>query len=648
MAREARMEADRYFAPAVARRLSGRRLARMAGVASIDALWEQLAARPFPFAIRAFDATAFAAQFPDARAKIFAAAEHALQHRIDLLGTGPVDLGETIDWLKDVRTGDRWPAGFCRSIDYLNRGRPSDVKIPWEISRKQWLLPAGQAYLLSGEERYARAARDVIEQWIEANPVAYTVNWSCTMEPALRILSWTWLFHVFAQAESWADPLFRERFLTALYRHGAFTRTHIERSTINGNHLTADAAGLVFAGLFFGPVGNAPRWAAEGWAELEKEIELQVHPDGVDFEASSAYHRLVAELFLLPARYRLAQAMPVSQTYRSRLLAMGRFITAYSRPDGSTPHWGDADDGRAVPLGTQPLNDHRYLAALIGATFDDPDLADHATGGSDELAWHAGMAGASNRCAEAILRSAAFPDGGVYILRDASNHVFIDCGPVGLAGLGGHGHNDALSLEAWMSGTPLIVDPGSYVYTSSFADRNAFRSTAAHNTPQVDGEEINRLHSPDNLWNLHEDAKAVCVAFEISPDEDVFVGEHFGYRRLPDAVTVRRTVRLSHAASRLTIRDELEGAGAHRLSVPLHLAAGVAATPDDDGRIALTAPTGQRFLIAWSGSFGWEPSIETTRVSPSYGVAVPSTRIAWRRDGSLPAELTVSIGNLQT
>ena len=88
-------------------------------------------------------------------------------------------------------------------------------------------------------------------------------------------------------------------------------RLHIERSSINGNHLTADAAGLVFAGLFFEGIGDADRWAADGWRTLETEILMQVHPDGVDFEASVPYHRLVAELFLLPARYRQVRGLPV-------------------------------------------------------------------------------------------------------------------------------------------------------------------------------------------------------------------------------------------------------------------------------------------------------------------------------------------------
>ncbi|MCV3243677.1 alginate lyase family protein [Mesorhizobium sp. ZC-5] len=641
LAREAAMEADRVLAPVSARRMAGERLARMAGSADIGELWEKLASRPYPTVTRDFDAHAFSSRFPEARQLITAAAERAIAHRVDLLGTGPVDLGVPIDWLQDFKTGDRWAPAFCRAIDYMNKGRPSDVKVPWEISRLQWLLPAGQAFLLTGEERYAEAARDVLEQWIEANPYAWTVNWSCTMEPALRILAWTWLFHVFARSSAWNDESFRGRFLSALYLHGQFTERHIERSTINGNHLTADASGLVFAGLFFQGIGNADRWAAEGWRTLEQEILVQVHPDGVDFEASVPYHRLVAELFLLPARYKLAAGQAISASYRERLIAMARFADAYCRPDGTSPHWGDADDGRALPFGTQPLDDHRYLVGLIGLTFGDEQLMAKAWGEGDEIAWHCGMQVLDRPPVWHEPDSVAFPDGGVYILRDARNHVFIDCGPVGLAGLGGHGHNDPLSFEAWLEGAPLIVDPGSFVYTASFEDRNAFRSTDVHNTPRVDGKEVNRLYAPDNLWNLHDDAKAEALSFEVTELGGSFRGRHSGYGRLAEPVSVQREIALSVRPASLTVIDTIEGKGTHAVSVPLHFAPGISLREQSVGRWVAERDDCS-FLIEWSGG-GWAVVEEDTRISPSYGVVLPAKRLVWRIEAELSLRLSVTI-----
>lgn len=635
------METDRILAPILPRWITGRRLAAMAGLQSVDALWLNLARQPYPAWTQDFDATAFSEHFPIARQAILVAADRAMSHHIDLLGTGPIALGETIDWLCDFKTGDRWERGFCRSIDYLNKGRPSDVKVPWELSRLQWVLPLGQAYMLTTDERYANAVRDIVDQWITANPFGWTVNWSCTMEPALRILSWTWLFHVFARSKSWADPAFRSRFLSTLYLHGLFTEKHIERSAINGNHLTADAAALVFAGIFFQGVGAADRWHDEGWKTLRHEIALQVHPDGVDFEASSAYHRLVTELFLLPARFRLAAGLQVPSDYSSRLVAMGRFIATYSRSDGTSPNWGDADDGRALPLGTQPLGDHRYLTGLIALTFGDTSLMEMPWGTGDEIVWHDGWESLSRKLPDKPLNSTAFRDGGVYVLRSDRSHVFIDCGPIGLAGLGGHGHNDALSFEAWLDRCPLIIDPGSFVYTASFEERNAFRSTDKHNTPMIDGNEVNRFVAPDNLWNLHEDASATLVEFEPTPNGGRFVGRHAGYERLSEPVIVTREIVLDGKS--LSIVDLITGVGCHQISIPLHFAPGVEIQPHREKTWAVAVREGKIYRLSFTSDAAFEASIEHARMSPSYGVVLPTKRLVWRTTAPLPIRVKISI-----
>ena len=284
--REARCELDRWLAPRRERGLNRKRLLALANVHSVESLWMRLADRPFPAVTASLDPDALDRLVPGESGRILAAAERACNRTTDLLGTGPIALGSPINWSLDYRANMGWPRAFARAIDYVNRDRPSDVKIAWEISRLQWLIPAGQAYLLTGDERYADEVREILEEWMYGNPLAYTVNWSCAMEAALRIFTWTWFFHVFARSRAWSDENFRVRFLAHLYLHVDFTHRHLEKADINGNHFVADLAGLVLGGLFFGEVGNAPRWAAFGWSGLVDELPRQIFADGVDYEAS--------------------------------------------------------------------------------------------------------------------------------------------------------------------------------------------------------------------------------------------------------------------------------------------------------------------------------------------------------------------------
>jgi len=551
---------------------------------------------------------------------------------VDLLGSGVIELGDKIDWHKDYKTGIRWKPRYMRDIDYNNLEQPSDVKYAWELSRVQWLIPLGQAYLLTSEEKYARAAREILADWIRNNPYACSVNWACTMEVALRIVSWSWLFHAFKESDSWRHEGFREAFLRTLYLHGDFTERHLERSDINGNHYTADAAGLVFAGLFFGE-GKAPRrWAKMGWAILCDELPKQVFPDDVDFEDSVPYHRLVLELFLFPALYRLRHGLEVSASYRERLIAMARFTEAYSRPDGSVPIWGDADDARTLPFGGQPINDHRYLMALTGLVLEDEELLKPFGGEKAEIFWWLG-ADATERLqtverSGAPPRSRAYEDGGFYIMRNDSDHVFIDCGPLGLAGRGGHGHNDALSFEAVLDGVHLITDSGAYLYTADYRVRNRFRATASHNTPMVDGEEMNRFIRPDYLWNLHNDAKAELVEWQAGRECDRLVGLHHGYSRLKAPVTPIRTIELFHPAHRLVIRDEFVGKGEHEFAIPLHLAEAVQVEKAGSSLYRLSN-AGRSFHLNWSGDGAWDTRIEASELSPTYGRLIRSRQIIW-------------------
>jgi hypothetical protein len=325
-----------------------------------------------------------------------------------------------------------------------------------------------------------------------------------------------------------------------------------------------------------------------------------VYDDGVDFEASAAYHRLVGELFLLPALYREQLGLDVPEAYRRRLEAMARFTLALTGPDGLTPLWGDADDARALPLDLRPPRDHRGFPRLLGLERREP-------------------------------RSAAFRDGGVYVLASGRDHVVIDCGPVGLAGRGGHGHNDCLSFEAVLDGVRVVIDSGSYVYTASPAERNRFRATAAHNTPMVDGAELNRI--PESLWQLENDARPEPLVAEGLR----FRGAHTGYLRLPDPVRPVRTIALDPGLHALLVHDSFEAAAGHRIEIPFHLDPALDPLPADEG-VALEPG----FVLRWASDEPWECAVEDTWVSPSYGVRLPSKRVVLRRSG-IPVPIRVVI-----
>ena len=485
--------------------------------------------------------------------------------RFDLLGSGSVKLGPSLPWHTDFKSGRQWPLLFAPNIDYQELDRPTDIKVPWELSRCQHFTTLGQAYWLTADERYAQEIVDETRDWIARNPWGYGVNWACAMDVALRAVSWIWGFYYIGGSNACASPAFRGEFLRVLYLHGQFVETYIERADVNGNHYLCDGVGLVFLGAFFRSTRKGQRWLRLGTDIIAAEIFNQTTEDGVDFEKSTAYHRLVLEAFLTCGVLLELHGEPLPPSWRARAERMLEFVEAYVKPDGLVPLIGDADDGRIQKLGPQPLADHRYLLSTGAALFGREDFKRAACRFHEESFWllgpEAGTVFDGLNASLSTPQSRAFPEGGFYVLRSERAHVVVDCGEVGMQGRGGHGHNDILSFELWLDGTNFVTDCGAYLYTPSREWRNRFRSTAFHNVVQVEDEELNRFLIPDNLWQLHDDARPRDVVWRCGEDVDYFRGSHSGYLRLTPPVAVTREIALVKNGPAVIVRDSIDGNG---------------------------------------------------------------------------------------
>lgn len=571
--------------------------------------------------------------------RIVRAADAAAAGRVEILGSGMINL-QRIDWHRDYKSGMSWPMAHFTELDPADLDRPSDVKFPWELSRLQWLIPVAQAWCLTQDDRYAARVRDLLDDWMDANPYGWGINWASAMEAAMRVFTWTWFYRTMGNSPSWQGPHFRARVLSTIYLHLHFVRRHLELSDINGNHLIANAAALVAGGGFFG-AGRPRRWMKLGERILNREILLQVLPDGVDYEGSIPYHRLVAECLYFAAAAVDEDGGSFPPAYHDRLLKMADYIRAYTKPDGLAPVFGDADDARVLPFGGQPINDHRYLPHLIRGRWAKNEVSDDWEASASECLWWWGAA-PQTVAAKLPPESTAFPNGGSFILRSHEDYVFVDCGPIGLSGRGGHGHNDCLAFEAALKGVSLIVDPGSYTYTGDYRLRNKFRSTRVHNTPLVDEEEINRFVSERTLWFMQSDAQPKLLAWEDDDLWTLFRGSHTGYERLSPAARVVRTVVLHKNAHAFAWSDMLESPVPRQMQVSLQLAENVHVNTMSPNAMQLQVGMG-RFILEWQNDKEWSAEIELGAVAPSYGVWRDAHRLTWRPRTRSATGLTICV-----
>jgi uncharacterized heparinase superfamily protein len=583
------------------------------------------------------------AELQEPAQKLRTQAEDALAHRVDFLGSGLVDLGPEIDWHRDFKSGYRWPERFYQDVEITRLDDGSDAKVPWELSRGHQLLMLARAARVFEEERFAAGLEEQLASWLDANPPGIGINWTTAMEVGIRATNFVWAL---ATLEAWRplEPQLRERLIESLRWHGRHLRTNLEGTPyLRSNHYLGDLLGLIVLGAALEGDPDAPGWATFARRELEREVMRQVLNDGVSFEASLSYHGVVLELLLVAAHTARATGTPLSARFDARLREMVRVAQAVRHPSGRVPLFGDQDSGRVLPAGFERPPSHDPVlwlaAAVVGAARPLDGIA------HPEVAWAFGV--------DAWLRvgklpspapaPAAFPHGGLYILRSPRVHTVVRCGDVGQNGNGGHSHNDLLSYELSADGVPFVVDSGTYAYTFDVDARNAFRSTAAHNTVVVDDAESQPIEA-QAVFELRQFAHPKVERQRLADTVPELVASHDGYRRLPDPVVHRRGLTLADDV--LTVVDELDCAGEHVLRSFVHLAPTASVTEVDAGyEVAIGEAA---VTITFDTAAEDELSLEDSWVSDRYGVRERAPLLVLTARRRCPTRLTYRIAPATT
>jgi len=475
--------------------------------------------------------------------QIIKEANKICNHIFNLLGSGDINLGKEIKWNEDFKIGFKWKNKFYKNIKIVNLNNNADVKVPWELSRFQHIPTLGQAYLLTDNLKYALEFKNQIEDWIKKNPVEMSVNWTCTMDVAIRTCNWIIGYYFFKNYPK-INQEFWIKYNKALYLHGKYIFKNLEKAPqCNSNHYLSDLAGLIWLGLYFKnfkydkeEVKNNPKiWLDFGLKEFEKEMENQINPDGTDYEASTAYHCLVTELFLFTSILCSKNNITFSKEYMVKLEKMVDFIMNITKSNGHVPLLGDMDSGRFIILsdyGNLDKRDFRFYSSKNNIQISSLCF-ENSTKTKEKLSIN--------------LKSKAYKDSGYYILKNDKIYIIIKCGPNGMDGNGGHTHNDQLSFEINVSGKDFIIDPGTYIYTADYKLRNLFRSTYMHNTLQIGDLEQNNFEEKE-LFRISNEVNTQLLDFS----NNYFKGRHYGYMGKA-GIIVEREVKLEN--NKIIIND---------------------------------------------------------------------------------------------
>ena len=513
-------------------------------------------------------------RWPLAGPQIISQANRIVAGRFDLLGFKDLSFGNPINWQLEPVSGKSAPAIHWSRLDYLNFDVAGDKKITWELNRHQHFLKLGQAYWLTGDEKYAATFVAHINSWMDQNPPKLGINWASSLEVALRSISWLWAFHYFKDSPALDSQTFA-RALKFLYLNARHLETYLSTYFSPNTHLTGEALGLFYLGTLLPEFKDAARWREKGQAVLVEQLQRQVRPDGVYFEQSSYYHRYTTDFythFLILSR---ANQKRLSGVVEEKLTALLDHLMYITRPDGTTPLFGDDDGGRLVCLDRKPANDFRAVLSTGAVLFGRGDYKFVAGKLAEETLWLLGPSAARMfdeiKPEEPATQSRDFPDGGYYVMRDGwdknANYLLFDCGPHGSDNCG-HAHADALAIEVGVNGKPMLVDPGTLTYTGSQKQRDMFRRSSAHNALLVDGESSSLPGGPFSWASI---AKCEPLSWISERRFDFVEGRQDGYERLPEPVKHARSI-LFLKNDYWLIRDRLSSIGNHILALRFHFA----------------------------------------------------------------------------
>lgn len=583
-------------------------------------------------------------RWPAEAVALIARAERIAAGRFELLGHHDLHFGTPLDWQLDPTAGLRAPLVHWSRVPYLDTTVVGDHKVVWELNRQQWLVTLGQAYALTGEERWAGEMASHIESWLHANPPKLGINWASSLEVAFRATSWLWALQFLRHSPA-LEPVLYGRLLQSLHLHGRHLESYLSTYFSPNTHLTGEALGLFLIGTLAPELRAAPRWQRHGLEILQSQLPIHVHPDGVYFEQATQYHRYTTDFYTQLVVLAEANGIPLAPHVRPTLERLMEHLLHLSRPDGTIPLFGDDDGGRLAQLDTRTPDDVRALLATGAVLFDRADFAFGARGDLAGMAWLLGSDGLRRfeaidaRPPAALAR--AFPHGGYHVSRDSwradAGWLAMDMGPHGVLNCG-HAHADSLSIEIAVGGRPVIVDAGTFSYAGK--ERQEFRHAAAHNTVTVDGESSSVPAGPFQWAGV---ANTQVERWEVTPRMAFMAGSHDGFTALASPARHRREI-LHLFGDYWVVRDLLESSGDHSVDVRFHLAPELQVAPlatssasgEADIRVAATGETLARLVI-----FGGDGRLAVDRgwVSPQYGRREEAPVVTWSQHGDGPQEI---------
>jgi uncharacterized heparinase superfamily protein len=460
--------------------------------------------------------------------------------------------------------------GSKASIDWKNTTLP-----------KIWLYNLHYLDHLSSSDQGVSNSFDtaLVNSWITGNPPYIGCGW----EPytlSLRIVNLVkWFNSQSVLDDEWLNSL-------AMQTHALSEQVEYH---ILANHLFVNGKALVFSGSFLEGT-DADYWLALGLEIMDREVKEQFLADGAHFELSPMYHASLLWDMCDLVNLALHTQLPA---LKSRLdewklvIERGIFwLRSMQHPDGEIPFFNDSAFGIAPSL-----RDIEQYADSLNCQPKHDECRAPAVSATCHV--------------ESGFAAIDFSKGGKALLN------FAQIGPTYQPG---HTHADTLSFELSLFGQRVFVNSGTSQYGED-SERHRQRSTAAHNTIEVDSENSSEVWAG---FRVARRAQVVLETFEHAGDKVRIRCTHNGYKRLAGKNLHSRE--WVATTDKLQITDSITGTFERAIArFFLHPEARITHNGE---HLAITLPTGEVISVCVQGAAS--VSVVNSTWHPEFGKSVPN------------------------
>ncbi|MCZ6765813.1 MAG: alginate lyase family protein [bacterium] len=387
-------------------------------------------------------------------------------------------LGADVDWHRDPQFGVVWPKQYVGSLSDRREG--TDVNLVWHLNKMQFLMESSAAYRATDNDELCKLGYSWITSWCEQNPFMIGMNWRSPMEMGIRLLAWSvWLQEVPLPETITVEKL--ESIFEAMVRQAEYLAAHMSEYRLPNNHLINESAMLYAFSTMWRELRDADRWKSESEAILVREIDHQVLADGFDFENAMNYHLFVLDSCLVFLLARVAENKEPPSAILDGVQTLSSTALSMISPTGRWPRMGDDSMSEFFVLADlRALEGTRFQGSVRFTDLLKPGMGETLRA----VAWASPLLDLESTISSAWRGAQS----GVTVFRTSHAQLTYCAGPEhDLEFNSGHIHSDAGSFELEITGQPVIIDSGTYIYGYDTEIRSHFRGAVAHNSLVIDG-----------------------------------------------------------------------------------------------------------------------------------------------------------------